>query len=59
MQLGDAREKLRWAERILELFGDTEWARTEYVGMAAAFSAPEDRTRFLASQEMHFKKRFC
>ncbi len=53
-----AGEKLRWAEGILELFGDKSWAEREYVGMAGSFSAPDDKALFQASQKIHFGKTF-
>ena len=51
-------EKLRWAEGILELFGDKDWAEREYVAMAGSFSAPIDQATFHASQKIHFGKTF-
>jgi hypothetical protein len=53
-----AVEKLRWAEGILELFGDKEWAEREYAAMAGSFSAPNDQALYQASQKIHFGKTF-
>jgi hypothetical protein len=51
-------DRIRWAEGILELFGDREWAKREYAAMSATFTAPIDRAVYEASQKLHFGQTF-
>jgi len=53
-----AAEKLRWAEGILELFRDEDWAKEEYRKMAGEFRG-DARARFEASQKVQFGRTFC
>ena len=50
--------KLAWAEGILDLFGDREWAARAYRKLEAGSAAEADRARLRDSRRTHLESRF-
>jgi hypothetical protein len=57
-RLGNAGDKLRWAEGVADLLLDGAWAEKAYAGIAASFTADADRKRFERSRQMRMGYRF-
>ena len=57
-RMGNAGDKLRWAEGVADLLLDQAWADKAYAGIAAAFTGDADKKRFERSRQMRTGYRF-
>lgn len=56
-RLGTPLERLSWAEGILQIFQDNDWARREYDELESQFSAEPDRARYRESRRVRLENR--
>ena len=57
-RLGNAGDKLRWAEGVADLLLDNAWTEKAYSAIAASFTGDADRKRFERSRQMRAGYRF-
>ena len=57
-KLGNAADKLRWAEGVSDLLLDEVWADQAFKAIAASFSGGAEKKRFERSRQMRMGYRF-
>lgn len=58
-KLSSAHEKLSWAEGIVDVLNDRDWAIKAYKEIAPSFKTVDEKEIFETSRKIRFESKFC